>query len=162
MVQPYRFTPVTMADLPKLDTWRQLPHVAAWWDDEPLFDDDDLADPRIALWLVSREGRAFAYLQDYAVHGWPDHPFRHLPAGARGLDQFIGPADMLGHGHGIGMIAARVAALFASGVPAVAVDPHPDNARAIHVYRRVGFASIGPPAVSEWGAYLPMVLPAPA
>lgn len=69
MAELYRFTPATLADLPRLDAWQRLPHVAAWWDDDPLFDADDLADPRLALWLVAWAGRDFAYLQDYAVHG---------------------------------------------------------------------------------------------
>jgi aminoglycoside 6'-N-acetyltransferase len=162
MAEPYRFTPVTMADLPLLEGWRQLPHVIQWWDDEPLFEAEDLANPRVVMWRVDVQGQPFAYLQDYAIHGWPDHHFAHLPAGARGLDQFIGPPAMLGCGHGQALIAQRAAALFAVGVPELSVDPHPANARAIHVYARIGFQISGPPAGSPWGEYLPMVLQPPA
>jgi aminoglycoside 6'-N-acetyltransferase len=153
---PYTFRAATMADLPLLRMWQRQPHVAEWWGSDEPYEADDLADSRVARWIVSTAGRAFAYMQDYAVHGWPDHHFAGLPDGSRGIDQYIGEPDMVGLGHGSAFIAARLAALFAAGAPVVATDPHPDNGRAIAVYRRLGFRVAGPPRVTEWGTVLPM------
>src|SRR5437868_2884001 len=104
----YRFRPVGEADLPLLARWRATPQVAAWWGPpEVEAAAEALADPRIAMWIVAYEGRPFAYAQDYAPHDWDDHPFAHLPAGARGIDQYIGEPDMLDRGHGSAFIRAH-------------------------------------------------------
>ncbi len=101
-------------------------------------------------------------MQDYTVHGWDDHHFAHLPKGSRGIDQFIGAPDMMGLGHGSAFISARLQALFAAGAPVIATDPHPDNARAIAAYRKLGFKSLGPPMDTQWGRILPLVTMADA
>ncbi|MEL6683550.1 MAG: GNAT family N-acetyltransferase [Pseudomonadota bacterium] len=153
----YDFRRVGWADLSQLQSWEQQPHVQEWWDSDDPIDAQDLADPRCALWIVSYKGRPFAFLQDYTVHGWPNHPFADLPKGTRGIDQYIGEPDMLGKGHGTGLIQQRMDVLFHEGAPMIAIDPHPDNARAIAVYRKLGFAPMGPPQKTEWGPILPMV-----
>lgn len=152
----YQFWAAALSDLPMLRGWLKAPHVAEWWDDSEPFDGADLAEPGSARWIVSFQGRPFAYLQDYGVHDTPSHHFGHLPAGARGIDQFIAVPAMLGQGQGTGFIGQRVRALFAAGVPALGVDPHPSNARAIACYRRLGFGVAGPPKNSPWGHVLPM------
>ena len=91
------------------------------------------------------------------MHGWDDHHFAALPKGARGIDQYIGDPDMIGAGHGTGFIGARMQILFDAGAPVIATDPHPENARAIAVYRKLGFAPVGPPQETQWGLILPMV-----
>lgn len=153
----YRFRPATPDDLALLAAWQAQPHVRAWWDADDPYDADDLADPRVARWIVSAAGRPFAFMQDYTVHGWDDHHFAGLPEGARGIDQFIGDPGMIGAGHGTGFIGARLRTLFAAGAPVVATDPHPDNARAIAVYAKLGFAPAGPPRNTAWGPVLPML-----
>ncbi len=152
----YNFRPAALDDLPLLRGWLRTADVAAWWGTDDPFDTGDLADGRIAAWIVSADDRPFAYLQDYDVHGWPDHHFRHLPQGSRGIDQFIGVPDMIGKGHGTAFISQRVQALFAEGAPVVATDPHPDNARAIAAYQKVGFMIAGVAQDTEWGRILPM------
>ena len=152
----YEFRPASMADLALLTGWLAQPHVRAWWDAAVPFDASSLHDPRVARWIVSLNGRPFAYLQDYAVHGWDDHHFAGMPAASRGIDQYIGEPDMIGRGHGTAFIAARMEGLFADGAPMIATDPHPDNARAIAVYRKLGFAEAGPPQDTRWGRILPM------
>ena len=150
----YRFRPVEPNDRDLLTSWVSEPHVAAWWDDVP--DADAPEDPHVARWIVEADGRAFAFMQDYDVHAWADHHFGDLPAGSRGLDQFIGDPAMVGHGHGPAFIARRMDMLFALGAPVLAVDPHPDNARAIAAYRKVGFRIVGASRESAWGPFLPM------
>jgi len=120
----YLIRRVTPGDLPRIALWRAQPHVVEWWgapDVEP--EAEKLADPRIAMWIVEREGLPFAFLQDYAVHDWDPHPFSYLPPGSRGLDLFIGEADLLGAGHGSRFLRQHVEGLFAQGVPAAGADP---------------------------------------
>ncbi|MEM9342584.1 MAG: GNAT family N-acetyltransferase [Pseudomonadota bacterium] len=155
LADPYDFRPVTAGDLALLNSWIARPHVAEWWEEG--FDIDDLRDPRVTHWLVTHNDQPFAFMQDYTPHGWEDHPFGYLPAGARGVDQFIGEAAMLGQGHGSGFIAQRVRALFAAGAPVVATDPHPDNARAIAAYRKAGFQVSGEDRDTQWGRIRPML-----
>ena len=131
----YDFRAATLDDLPMLRAWQAMPHVRAWWEDDEPYDAAHLEDPRVVRLIVSHGGRPFAYIQDYTVHGWDGHPFAHLPNGSRGIDQYIGDPAMVGVGHGTAFIAARMRALFDAGAPVIAIDPHPDNARAIAVYR---------------------------
>ena len=153
---PYHFRKVSGEDRDLLTDWLSRPHVRKWWRSDTPHDANALSDPRVARWIVSTLGQPFAFAQDYSVHGWPDHHFASLPIGARGMDQYIGPPEMIGKGHGSGFIAARMLALFDQGAPVIATDPHPENSRAIAVYKKLGFAPFGPPRHTPWGAILPM------
>ena len=129
-----------------------MPHVARWWGRPELeAAAEALADPRIAMWIVEHDGRPFAYAQDYPPHDWDDHPFAHLPTGARGVDQYIGEPDMLDRGHGTAFILAQCRRLFAAGAPAIGTDPHPDNGRAIRAYEKAGFRIASAPLDTRWG-----------
>ena len=152
----YSFKLAAAADLGRLLEWQSRPHVREWWDDiEPGFI-EDFQDPRVTRWIVALDGRPFAYMQDYTVHGWQNHHFFDLPPGARGIDQFIGEPDLIGKGHGPAFIAGRLQTLFDEGVPVIATDPHPENARAIAAYEKAGFKAFGPPRDTPWGRILPM------
>ncbi len=153
----YAFRRTEMADLPLLRAWQQAPHVRAWWDADEPYAAADLADDWVSRWIVSHAGEPFAFMQDYRVHGWPDHPFAHLPSGARGIDQYIGLAEMLGQGHGPAFIGLRMKALFAEGAPVIVTDPHPENTRAIAAYQKLGFTPDGPPRMTDWGLVQPML-----
>ena len=72
----YSFRKVTLDDLNMLTGWRSNAHVREWWDSDEPYDEADLADPRVTRWIVSNAERPFAFMQDYAVHGWEEH---HLP-----------------------------------------------------------------------------------
>ncbi|MDA9547258.1 aminoglycoside 6'-N-acetyltransferase [Bradyrhizobium sp. USDA 3397] len=140
MTQSYTFRPMTAADMPLIRRWLDAPHVAEWWHDpETLeFVGGDLDHPDLAQFIVSRDGRPFAYLQCYRLGDW-HVSFGPQPVGTRGLDQFIGEADMLGRGHGSAFIRAFIDQLFARGVPRIVIDPSPSNARAIRAYEKAGF-----------------------
>ena len=153
----YSFRKVTLDDLPLLAVWQSAPHIREWWDSAEPYSAADLADPKVARWIVSTGGRPFAFMQDYTVHGWEDHHFAGLPKGSRGIDQYIGDPEMIGAGHGQAFIEAGMAALFAAGAPVIATDPHPENARAIAVYKKLGFDPSGPPVETRWGLILPML-----
>lgn len=153
----YHFRKVGADDLPLLRMWQSHRHVIRWWGQDSAYDADDLADPRVARWIVSHNGAPFAFMQDYAVHGWTDHHFAALPKGARGIDQYIGDPVMIGQGHGTAFIRQRMQALFAGGTPVIATDPHPENERAIAVYKKLGFRVCGPAQETRWGLILPMI-----
>ncbi len=153
----YRFRAVTEADLPLLSRWRAAPHVIEWWGAPELEDErDKLGDARIEMSIVEADGRAFAFAQDYDVHGWTPHPFSHLPPGSRGIDQYIGDADMLDRGHGSAFVRAHVDRLFAAGAPAVGTDPHPDNLRARRAFEKAGFRVTSGPVETRWGCAMLM------
>lgn len=158
---PYGFRPATPADRDLLLAWRATPHVRAWWGPATPGAESTQEDPRVSRWIVSLGARPIGFLQDYTVHGWDDHHFASLPKGTRGIDLYIGERDMIGLGHGSGLMAQRMRSLFAEGAPTIAVDPHPDNARAIAAYRRVRFEVFGPPRGTKWGRILPMRVDAP-
>ncbi|WP_300034854.1 GNAT family N-acetyltransferase [uncultured Roseobacter sp.] len=152
----YTFQRASLDDLALLATWQSAPHVRKWWDSDEPYDSGYLADPRVARWIVSFADHAFAFMQDYTVHGWDDHHFAHLPQGSRGIDQFIGDPAMVGCGHGSAFIKQRMDQLFEGGAPVIATDPHPENKRAIAVYGKVGFKPLGPTRETRWGLILPM------
>lgn len=147
----YTFRRIVDGDLPLLNRWVARPHVARWWGDDKIFTTADLKDSQKTMWLASLDDRALAYVQDYAVHGFGPHHFAHLPPGARGIDQFIGEADLLDRGHGTALVRQQVARMFAAGIPAIGIDPHPDNARAIRTYEKAGFVARGGPVETAWG-----------
>lgn len=139
MTTTYTFRPMTTADMPLIRRWLDAPHVAEWWHDpETLeFVGGDLDHPDLAQFIVSKDG-PLAYLQCYQLGEW-HLGFGPQPKGTRGLDQFIGEADMLGCGHGSAFIRAFTDELFARGVPRIVIDPSPANARAIRAYEKAGF-----------------------
>ena len=159
-MQGYSFRRVIPDDLLMIHRWLETAAVRKWWIDaegkpsEPI-QATDLAQPDVAMWIVSFKDRPFAFAQDYDPHAEEGHHFSHLPVGSRGIDQFIGEPDMLGCGHGSAFIRARVNELLAGGAPAVGTDPHPANARAIRAYEKAGFLRKDI-CVTQWGRCLLM------
>ena len=141
MTATYTFRPMMAADMPLIRRWLGAPHVAEWWHDpETLeFVGGDLEHPDLAQFIISLDGRSFAYLQCYQIGDW-HVSFGPQPVGTRGLDQFIGEADMLDRGHGPAFIRTFAEQLLANGTPRVVIDPDPDNARAIRAYEKAGFS----------------------
>ena len=138
----YEFVPMTSADLPRVRRWLETPHVSGWWHDPAeQFElvSGDLDHPDMAQFIVASERRPFAYLQCYNLSDW-NTGFGPQPDGTRGLDQFIGEADMLDRGHGSAFIRSFTERLLANGAPRVVIDPDPANARAIRAYEKAGFS----------------------
>lgn len=153
----YEFRQAAIDDLHLLTKWQAHPHVREWWDSDEPYDQEKLSDPRVSRWIVSIDERPFAFMQDYTVQGWEAHHFAKLPKGSRGIDQYIGDPGMVGVGHGSAFIGARMQVLFDEGAPVIATDPHPENKRAISVYRKLGFEHAGPAEETQWGLILPML-----
>lgn len=132
--------------------WIKIPRNAAWFDD-PNYDEelhDHLSDDRIDQWIVMLDNAPLAYLQDYRIHGWEDHPLGFLPPGSRGMDTCIGSEGDMARGLGPAYLRLNAERLFAAGVPALGIDPHPDNLAAIRAYQKVGFAGTKE-ITSRWG-----------
>ena len=148
----YRFEAMRAEHLPLVSRWRARPHVRRWWgesDVEP--ERGKLAHPDIAALIVSLDRRPFAFLQDYRVHAWDPHPFAYLPPGSRGIDLYIGEADLIGQGHGGALVRQFLTDRFAAGVPAIGVDPHPDNLPARRAFEKAGFTTVSGPVDTPWG-----------
>jgi len=142
----YRFRPLTEDDLPLLGRWLAESHVRRWWG-EPAHELDlireVMAAPAAEAWLVESEAGPIAYLQAYdgaaEGMGWPG-----LPPGCWGLDTFIGPPEATGHGHGSAFLRQFGDRLLARPeVACLAVDPDPDNAKAIRSFEKAGFVAEG-------------------
>jgi aminoglycoside 6'-N-acetyltransferase len=140
MVPAYVFRPMTAADLPLVKRWLAEPHVAEWWHDPGTFEfvSGDLNHFDLAQFIVTLGDKPLGYLQCYKMSDWHDG-FGPQPAGTRGIDQFIGEADMVGRGHGSAFIRAFIEGLLENGVPRVVIDPNPTNPRAIRAYEKAGF-----------------------
>lgn len=153
----YSFKQFQSSDLRIIKPWLLTPAVKLWYPDSDYIEDleEHLEDARIQMQLVCFKGQPFAYVQDYDIHGWEDHHLSFLPPGSRGLDSFIGKPDMIGCGHGTNYIRLIINSLFKDGVPALGIDPHPDNGKAIRAYEKVGFKR-NKTVSSEWGDCLLM------
>ena len=141
MASQYQFRPMSAADLPLLRDWLARPHVREWWgdpDEQFGLVSGDLTHPAMDQYIVAAADRPFAYLQCYQMTEW-NSGFGPQPEGARGLDQMIGEADMVGRGHGSAFIRAFADALLTHGTPRVVTDPDPNNARAVRAYEKAGF-----------------------
>ncbi len=154
--QTYGFRRLDPDHLVLVNEWQRRPHVAEWWDATTEYTVDDIADRRVAMWLVELHGKPFAFIQDYVVHGFVEHHFAYLPPGSKGIDQFIAEPGLLGFGYGPAFIKAHVARLFSEGVPVIGTDPHPRNARAIAAYRKAGFKVVSEGVKTAWGPSLLM------
>jgi aminoglycoside 6'-N-acetyltransferase len=138
----YTFRLAFREDLPLLRAWLRTPGVVRWWGDpveQSALLQADMSEPRMVMRIVSFAGRAFGYVQDYAVHAWPQPHFEHLPRGSRAIDAFIGEPDMIGKGHGSIFLRLVAQRLRAAGAPVVAIDPSVDNVRARRAYAKAGF-----------------------
>ena len=138
----YAFRSMSAADLPLVRRWLEQPHVAQWWgnpDAQFALVSEDLDHPAMDQFIVAMQVHSFAYLQCYDPAAWSDNGLGAQPNGTRGIDQFIGEADMIDRGHGSALIRAFVDGLFSAGTPRVVTDPDPANTRAVRAYEKAGF-----------------------
>jgi aminoglycoside 6'-N-acetyltransferase len=114
------------------------PEVTRWW---PNATPDEITslvenrDPDVDVWMIEVDGRVVGMIQAYEE---TDPMYRHA-----GIDIVMHPEA---HGRGLGPEAIRVVArhLFEDrGHHRLVIDPNADNARAIHVYEKVGFRRVG-------------------
>jgi len=142
MAADYTFRPMTAGDLPLIGRWLAEPHVRLWWgdpDQQYTLVSGDLDEPAMDQYIVSAGATPFGYLQCYDLTAW-NSGFGVHPKGTRGIDLFIGEADMIERGHGSAMIRAFVDDRLQNGGPRIVTDPDPGNSRAIRAYEKAGFA----------------------
>lgn len=154
MQQRYVIRSFKEADRPLVSRWRAMPQVVRWWgnpdeEDDPASEEAEAS--QVAMWIAELDRRPFAFIQDYLVADHSPHHFDYLPGGSRGMDLYIGETDLIGCGHGWRLVKQHVDCLFASGAPAVGIDPHPDNAAARHAFERAGFSFRRGPTETPWG-----------
>jgi aminoglycoside 6'-N-acetyltransferase len=137
-----RLRPVTATDLPALLAMVRQAAVAQFWSAP-----DDDADRSLLMGEGSGDGEAittFAITAGEELVGWIagweklDLEYRHA-----GVDLFVGSAH---HGRGYGREAIQLVCrwLFDErGHHRITIDPAAHNARAIHVYQKVGFQRVG-------------------
>ena len=145
MRQPYRFRPMTPADLPQIKRWLAQPHVREWWgdpDEQYRLVSVDLDEPAMDQFIVAAEGADFGYLQCYDLTAW-NSGFGTQPKGTRGIDLFIGESDMIARGHGSALVRAFVEERLKNGAPRIVTDPDPANGRAVRAYEKAGFQRAG-------------------
>jgi aminoglycoside 6'-N-acetyltransferase len=141
VAQDYAFRALSAADLPLVHRWLKTPDVVAWWgdpDEQCALVSGDLDHPDMDQFIVSIDGRPFAYIQCYALSAW-NQGFGPQPAGTRGIDQFIGEPELIGRGHGSHLIRQFSDRLLRSDTPRVVTDPDPQNGRAVRAYEKAGF-----------------------
>ena len=141
----YAFREMTADDLPMIKRWLAEPHVREWWGDpaeQYALVSGDFDEPAMDQYIVSTDGRAFGYLQCYDLTAW-NSGFGTQPKGTRGVDLFIGEADMIERGHGSAMLRAFTDQRLRAGAPRVVTDPDPKNLRALRAYENAGFARVG-------------------
>ena len=137
----YAFREVDEDDVPLIDSWIQQSHWREAWGDAGIAIGrvyaamgDDASEPLI----VELAGRPVAYLRSFDPHMDDGHPYQDQPFGTLVLDLSIGPADLVGKGHGAAILRQFAATLFDEGAPRLITDPHPDNVRAIKAYEKAG------------------------
>ncbi|MFN3526133.1 MAG: GNAT family N-acetyltransferase [Paracoccus sp. (in: a-proteobacteria)] len=130
---------MTRADLPMLAQWLASAEVAAWWegpDRQIALVTEDLDHPAMTQVIVMWGDQPIAYAQYYPAQAWPAPHFAHLPGNAIAIDVFAGPA---GRGHGGGWLRA-LGDLLLQQASTLAIDPDPENIRAIRAYEKAGFS----------------------
>ena len=135
----YVFRPVTQADLPMLAEWLRDPRVAEWWqgpDRQIALVREDLADGLMRQVIALTRDLPLGYAQSYPAHHWPAPHFADLPPDTVALDVFGAPQ---GWGHGGAWLRA-LGDLLLQDASTLAIDPHPENLRAIRAYEKAGFS----------------------
>lgn len=159
----YEFSRVQKGDVAQVRAWMNEPHIVDWWtpsEDEFAEMGNEGIDSPVVRYIVSHNGRPFAYIQCYDPEADYDYWGNNVQeSGTYGIDQFIGDPEMIGYGHGINFLKAFVGMVKSTqGVKKIIVDPAPDNMPAIRCYSQVGFRK-GKVIETPEGPALIMTLP---
>ncbi len=134
------FRPLAPADEPLLRGWLNAAHVARWWGDPETEVRDAITHVTTGdagAFIIQGNGHDIGYIHAYDAH--EDRYFSDRPAGAKGMDIYLGYADLVGKGLGRRVIAAFADRLLAAGAPEVVTDPDTRNSAAFVAYKHAGF-----------------------
>jgi aminoglycoside 6'-N-acetyltransferase len=126
--------PVRREHAQRLRDLRSTPEVARWWDSPPEGWPLDL-DPEDRNFAIVAGGELVGYLQYWEE---PDESSRHAD-----VDIFLGPGSQ---DRGLGTEAMRLAVrhlVEERGHHRITLSTSVENARAIHLYEKVGFRVVG-------------------
>ncbi len=132
--------PLALTDEPLLRQWLNTPHVAQWWGDaetelrEAL---SHIGSLQTQAFILQGNGHDIGYAQAYDARD--DSYFADRPAGAKGMDLYLGYADLVGKGLGTRIIQGFSEKLLAEGAVEVVADPVPSNSAAFTAYKKAGF-----------------------
>jgi len=111
--------PMTDEDLPAVEAWLRLPHVARWWTPDTTAEEEIAkyrqrisaqGPPATTMLMVTWDGACIGWCQWYR---WQDYPAEAAATGAHegelGIDYAIGDLAWVGRGVGTRLIAALVA-----------------------------------------------------
>jgi aminoglycoside 6'-N-acetyltransferase len=144
--------PMTEGDLPQIEAWLGLPHVARWWTPDTTPEAEiDLYRPRIEgeepathMLVVTEEGAAIGWCQWYC---WADYPNEALAMEAEegevGIDYAIGEPALIGRGVGTELIRTLVEEVRGSeGGVGFLSDPDATNRASRRVLEKNGFGLV--------------------
>lgn len=146
----WTFQPVDLAHRPLVHEWLISPHAAEWFYDEGLQGTlrhlDQFLQEKPTLfcyWLAFDQGHPFAFfITSYVSKGDEIARWCSDDAKAITLDMLIGDTNYMGKGLAHLLIQEFLYTQFPQ-VDEVLIDPEKSNTRAIHVYEKAGFKTIG-------------------
>jgi RimJ/RimL family protein N-acetyltransferase len=143
------FEPLNLEHLELLHRWLQEPHVMEFWDDG----DRTLEDVRrhyfyrskVKSWIAHVNGQPFAYVQMYLVSDDSElAPWKCPERATVGIDLFIGEKEFISKRLSAPLINAFIEQCLLNYFPCrILVDPASNNARALRVYKKIGFTEAG-------------------
>jgi aminoglycoside 6'-N-acetyltransferase len=134
--------PIEPGDRAGLKTIRHEPGVIEWWGEQTAEWPGD--DESVEEWVVELEGAVVGFVQFFEE---PDDDYRHAD-----VDILLTTGV---HGQGLGTDAMRTIVGYLverRGHHRITLSTWPHNARAIHVYEKLGFRQVGVTRLSERGA----------
>jgi aminoglycoside 6'-N-acetyltransferase len=152
-IRPMRDDP---ADYARMVAWRNSPHVREWWDpdDPPLtpaaatdeYGPSLRGEDHTTSCIVELAGKPVGFIQYYPWDGEADYLAEvgvSVPAGAWGIDLFIGEPALIGQGIGTRLVRLVSDYLFTEkAAAAVALATESGNARAQAAYVKAGMRTV--------------------
>jgi aminoglycoside 6'-N-acetyltransferase len=143
------FQPFTRADLPRLATWLESPHVARWWprEDNSLAALDEYYGPAIdgtdpsRLFLILANDVPVGFCETYLHADNPEWDRTIALPNVAGIDYLIGAPELCGHGLGTAMISSFCDLVFDlyPQIGGIASVPQAANAPSRRVLEKNGF-----------------------
>jgi aminoglycoside 6'-N-acetyltransferase len=161
--------PMSEEDLPAVEAWLRLPHVARWWTPDTTAEEEIAryrmrisrsARPATIMLMVSEDGESIGWCQWYR---WADYPAEAAAMDARadeaGIDYAIGDPARVGRGVGSRLIGALVAEIRSHHPGAgILADPDASNIASRRVLEKSGFELVAVRPVATEPGDTPMAI----